>query len=433
MNFRVIDEHTVGISLDETTTEQDLADILAGLQRRQRACGFQPGRTWPRQADAEYAAHCRAARASFPDAPGLQPLPLARPRCCATSSGWKSRDLSLTTSMIPLGSCTMKLNAAAEMFPITWPEFSRLHPFAPLRQTRGYQTLFQQLEDWLAEITGFAGISLPAQCRLAGRIHRPARHSRLARQPRRGTPQHLPHPHLRARHQSRQRRHGRTESRRRRLRQGRQHRRRRPARQGRGAQGKTWRPDGDLSLHARRVRGEPSGRFAKSSTPTAGQVYMDGANLNAQVGLCRPADIGADVCHLNLHKTFCIPHGGGGPGMGPIGVAEHLVEFLPGHAVSRGRRTSAMRRRRSAAPLSAAPVGQREHSADFLGLHRRDGRRRPDRGDPISPFSTRTTSPSGWRTISRRSTAATATSSRTSASSTCASSRASPSRTWPSG
>jgi glycine dehydrogenase len=234
--------------------------------------------------------------------------------------------------MIPLGSCTMKLNATVEMIPISWPEFSRLHPFAPLRQTRGYQIIFQQLEDWLAEITGFAGISLQpnagSQGEYAGLLV------------------------IRAYHESR----------------GEAHRNicliptsahgTNPASAvmaGLKVVAVACDKEGNIDVTDLRTKAEahkndlaclmvtyPSthGVFEESIKElcaivhtNGGQVYMDGANLNAQVGLCRPADIGADVCHLNLHKTFCIPHGGGGPGMGPIGVAEHLVEFLPGHSV----------------------------------------------------------------------------------------------------
>jgi len=244
----------------------------------------------------------------------------------------EARDLSLTTSMIPLGSCTMKLNAAAEMLPVTWSEFSRLHPFAPLRQARGYQTMFQQLEDWLAEITGFAGISLQpnagSQGEYAGllvirawHLSRCEGHRKVCLIP---TSAHGTNPAS-------------------------------AVMAGLKVVPVACDTDGNIDLADLRAKAElhranlaalmvtyPSthGVFEESIRQVCeiihangGQVYMDGANLNAQVGLCRPRDIGADVCHMNLHKTFCIPHGGGGPGMGPIGVAEHLVEFLPGHAV----------------------------------------------------------------------------------------------------
>ncbi len=150
----------------------------------------------------------------------------------------ESRDLSLTASMIPLGSCTMKLNAAAEMFPVTWPEFGKIHPFAPIKQTRGYQKLFRATRNLARGNHRVRRHFAPAQRRFAGRIRRAARHPRLSRIARRGASQRLSDSDLRARHESRQRRHGRHESRRRRVRHERQHRRRRPARQSRGAQGR---------------------------------------------------------------------------------------------------------------------------------------------------------------------------------------------------
>src|SRR5438034_6434392 len=244
----------------------------------------------------------------------------------------EDRDLSLTSAMIPLGSCTMKLNATAEMIPITWPEFSRLHPFAPPEQAAGYAELFRQLEGWLAEITGFARVSLQpnagSQGEFAGLLT------------------------IRAYHRARgeghritclipQSAHGTN-----------------PASAVMAgmtvvvvktdAQGNI--DVADLEAKAKEHQATlgalmvtyPSthGVFEASIKKVCrivhqygGQVYMDGANMNAQVGLCRPGDMGADVCHLNLHKTFCIPHGGGGPGMGPIGVAEHLVPHLPTHPV----------------------------------------------------------------------------------------------------
>ena len=244
----------------------------------------------------------------------------------------ESRDLSLTASMIPLGSCTMKLNAAAEMFPVSWPEFAKIHPFAPIKQTRGYQKLFEQLESWLAEITGFAGISLQpnagSQGEYAGLLV------------------------IRAYHESR----------------GDTHRNvcliptsahgTNPASAvmaGMKVIAVACDTNGNIDVADLRAKAEahkadlsclmityPSTHGVFEETireiceiihANGGQVYMDGANMNAQVGLTSPGFIGADVCHLNLHKTFCIPHGGGGPGVGPIGVAPHLVEFLPGHNV----------------------------------------------------------------------------------------------------
>jgi glycine dehydrogenase len=244
----------------------------------------------------------------------------------------ESRDLSLTTSMIPLGSCTMKLNAAVEMLPVTWPEFGKLHPFAPLKQAKGYQVIFKQLEEWLGEITGFAGISLQpnagSQGEYAGLLviqayheNRGEKHRNICLIP---TSAHGTNPAS-------------------------------AVMAGMNVVAVACDKDGNIDLADLRAKTAahknelaalmvtyPSTHGVFEETikeiceiihANGGQVYMDGANMNAQVGLCRPADMGADVCHLNLHKTFCIPHGGGGPGMGPIGVAEHLVEFLPGHPV----------------------------------------------------------------------------------------------------
>jgi glycine dehydrogenase len=244
----------------------------------------------------------------------------------------QAKDLSLTTSMIPLGSCTMKLNATAEMFPISWPEFARVHPFAPSEQTRGYQEMFGNLETSLAEITGFAGVSLQpnagSQGEYAGLLV------------------------IRGYHEARgethrdvclipQSAHGTN-----------------PASAVMAGMKvivvKTAENGNidvaDLEAKAKANRDKlaalmvtyPSTHGVFEATirevcrivhDNGGQVYFDGANMNAMVGLARPGDIGADVCHLNLHKTFCIPHGGGGPGMGPIGVAKHLLPFLPGNPV----------------------------------------------------------------------------------------------------
>jgi glycine dehydrogenase len=262
----------------------------------------------------------------------------------------EARDLSLTSSMIPLGSCTMKLNGTSEMVPVTWPELGDIHPFAPAAQTGGYAELFAELEAWLGEITGFAGVSLQPNAGSQGEYA-----GLLA---------------IRAYHASR----------------------------GQGGRNICLIPVsahgtnpasaamagfkvvpvacdlkgnveiGDLRAKTAQHKGAlaalmvtyPSthGVFEEGIREicdivhaAGGQVYMDGANMNAQVGLTRPGDIGADVCHLNLHKTFCIPHGGGGPGMGPIGVAAHLVPFLPGHPVSGPQEATGV------GAVSAAPHG----------------------------------------------------------------------------
>jgi glycine dehydrogenase len=244
----------------------------------------------------------------------------------------EARDLSLTASMIPLGSCTMKLNASAEMFPISWPEFAKIHPFAPLKQTRGYQKMFGQLEAWLAEITGFAAISLQpnagSQGEYSGLLVIRAWHESRGETQRNvcliPTSAHGTNPAS-------------------------------ATMAGLKVVAVACDASGNIDLADLRAKAEahasdlaclmvtyPSthGVFEAGIREICeivhshgGQVYMDGANMNAQVGLTSPGFIGADVCHLNLHKTFCIPHGGGGPGVGPIGVAEHLVEFLPGHQV----------------------------------------------------------------------------------------------------
>lgn len=244
----------------------------------------------------------------------------------------EGRDLALNHSMIPLGSCTMKLNAAAEMIPVTWPEFGQIHPFAPIAHASGYTELFQQLETWLAEITGFAAVSLQPNAGSQGEyagllVIRAYHHSRgdahrdICLIP---TSAHGTNPAS-------------------------------AVMAGMKVVGVACDEQGNVDLQDLRAKVEqhkaslaalmvtyPSthGVFEEAISEicavvhqAGGQVYMDGANLNAQVGLCRPGDIGADVCHLNLHKTFCIPHGGGGPGMGPIGVAAHLAPFLPGHSI----------------------------------------------------------------------------------------------------
>jgi len=262
----------------------------------------------------------------------------------------EDRDLSLTSAMIPLGSCTLKLNAAAEMAAVTWPEFNGIHPFAPPEQARGYRRLFDELEAWLAEITGFAKMSLQpnagAQGEFAGLLVIRAYH-RSRNQGHRTTcliPQSA---------------HGTNPA--------------SAVMAGMKVVVVKTNALGDVDLADLRAKARehadtlgalmityPSthGVFEAGIREICqivhqygGQVYMDGANLNALVGLCRPADIGADVCHLNLHKTFSIPHGGGGPGMGPIGVAAHLAPFLPDHPVI------PLGHKRSCGTVSAAPWG----------------------------------------------------------------------------
>lgn len=326
INLRVFDPYTVGIAVDETTTVEDIADLLKifalenspDLQLAELAAEINPGRVGPLSRTSPYLTH-----------------PVFNQYHSETEflryiHRLQSRDLSLTTSMIPLGSCTMKLNATAEMLPITWPEFAQIHPFAPREQTQGYQTLFQQLEAMLAEITGFAGVSLQpnagSQGEYTGLLVIRAYHAARGEGDR--TLCLIP-----------ESAHGTN-----------------PASAVMAGmqvvvvqcddQGNIDR--GDLEAKALAHRDQlaalmvtyPSthGVFEEGIQEICeiihrygGQVYLDGANLNALVGLCRPAEFGADVCHLNLHKTFCIPHGGGGPGMGPIAVQTHLLPFLPRH------------------------------------------------------------------------------------------------------
>jgi glycine dehydrogenase len=353
MNFRAYADGSVGVSLDETTTLADVREIAACF-----GAGPVPAAV---------------------DVPGL-PEGLERQSGYLTHPVFNThhsehemlryifklmgRDLSLAHSMIPLGSCTMKLNATSEMIPVTWPEFGRIHPFAPVEQTRGYQKMFSDLERWLADITGFAAVSLQpnagSQGEYAGLLV------------------------IRAYHESRgdhkrnvclipESAHGTN-----------------PA----SAVIAGFRvvvvkntPTGDVDLDDLRAKvnehRETLGALMVTYPSTygvfeehiieicetvhdaGGQVYMDGANMNAQVGITNPGIIGADVCHLNLHKTFCIPHGGGGPGMGPIGVAPHLAPFLAGHPVinpwaGRGADSPgahAHAGQKATGPVSAAPYG----------------------------------------------------------------------------
>jgi glycine dehydrogenase len=247
----------------------------------------------------------------------------------------------------------MKLNATSEMFPCRGPS-SQTAPVRPVRADPRLRQTLRKLETWLANHRLRRRLA-PAQRRLPGRIRRPARHPRLPRVARRRSPQHLPHPHQRPRHQSRQRRdvrHAKSSP--------------SPATPTATSMSPTSAPRPprtrkDLaalmvtypSTHG--VFEPPSRTSAPSIHAHGGQVYMDGANMNAQVGLTSPGHIGADVCHLNLHKTFCIPHGGGGPGMGPIGVAAHLVPFLPGHVVSPPRLELSALNSQHIGAVSAAP------------------------------------------------------------------------------
>ncbi|MEO0479007.1 MAG: aminomethyl-transferring glycine dehydrogenase [Planctomycetota bacterium] len=344
INFRDYGDGTVGISLDETVEGDDLADVL-------KAFGL-----------------------AFDDLDldalknGVQDIPaeLRRESDYMTHPVFHShrsetellrymhrlvqKDLSLTTSMIPLGSCTMKLNATAEMIPVSFPGFSNLHPFAPRSQAEGYTELHANLSAWLEDITGFAGTSLQpnagSQGEYTGLLVIRAFHRSDGQEQRNicliPSSAHGTNPAS-------------------------------AIMAGMKVVVVKCDDEGNIDVQDLKQKADqhsddlaalmvtyPSthGVFESSIKEICtivhehgGQVYLDGANLNAQVGLCKPGLLGADVCHLNLHKTFCIPHGGGGPGMGPICVGEHLVPFLPSHPVI------PMGGEKAIGPVSAAPWG----------------------------------------------------------------------------
>ncbi len=336
-NLRRLDATGVGIALDETVTRAELetlagllggalgaaaAEVPAGLLRRSKFC-----------TGAVFSAHhSETAMMRY-----LKKL--------------EDKDVALNRSMIPLGSCTMKLNASAEMQAITWPEFANLHPFAPVAQTAGFQALIGQLEGFLKAVTGFAGISLQpnsgAQGEFAGLLAIRAWHEARGQEGRKicliPASAHGTNPAS-------------------------------AAMAGYQVVVVGCDRDGNVDIadlnakiaqHREALAAlmitypsthgvyEPGIRdICQAVHAAGGQVYMDGANMNAQVGLTSPASIGADVCHLNLHKTFCIPHGGGGPGVGPIGVAAHLVPHLPNHPLRADAGPAT-----GYGPVSAAPYG----------------------------------------------------------------------------
>ncbi|HXI97398.1 MAG TPA: aminomethyl-transferring glycine dehydrogenase [Gemmatimonadaceae bacterium] len=346
INLRVMDDRSIVIALDETVGNDDITNLLAAFNG-----GKDPDfgiEDLALGTDARYDERFNRTTA-FLTHPVFNKHH-AETEMLRYMTKLRSRDLSLEHSMIPLGSCTMKLNATAEMMPITWPGFAKIHPFAPLDQTDGYRQLFDELESALADITGFAAVSLQpnagSQGEFAGLLVIDAYHNSrneghrnvcLIPQSAHGT---NPASAVMA-----------------------------------GMQVVVVKTDsrGNIDVADLKAKAEEHGLHLAALMVTypsthgvfeesiveicdivhkyGGQVYMDGANMNAMVGLCRPADIGADVCHLNLHKTFCIPHGGGGPGMGPIGVAKHLVPFLPGHPVVR------LDGRHEVGAVSAAPWG----------------------------------------------------------------------------
>ncbi len=338
-------EDGLGISLDETCSDLDLDDLLSI---------FAGGAAVPSLASL------------MPSSVEGLPQGLARTSPCLVQPVFsryhaehemlrylhrlQAKDLSLTTSMIALGSCTMKLNATSEMLPISWPEFANLHPAAPLSQARGYSEMTKQLEDWLADITGLHAVSLQpnsgAQGEYTGLLvirayqqERGEGHRDVCLIP---VSAHGTNPAS-------------------------------AVMAGYKVVAVKCDELGNIDIEDLRKRAEEHKDALAATMITypsthgvfedgiaeiceivhsyGGQVYLDGANMNAQVGLCRPGDYGADVIHLNLHKTFCIPHGGGGPGMGPIAVAKQLAPFLPGHPMNEHNEAKAI------GPVSAAPMG----------------------------------------------------------------------------
>lgn len=340
INMAYPGDNQVRISLDETTTSDDINELV-------KVVSGNAVQEIPSEIDSPVSQLFRTD--TILDHPVFQKYQTEH-EILRYMKRLENKDLSLVHSMISLGSCTMKLNATSEMIPITWPEFSDIHPFAPKEQAKGYDELFRNLNDWLCEITGFDAISLQpnsgAQGEFAGLMV------------------------IKGYHESR----------------------------GDGHRNITLIPSsahgtnpasavmagmkvvivacderGNIDLDDLRKKAEENRENLSSLMVTypsthgvfetsikevceiihenGGQVYMDGANMNAQVGLTSPAIIGADVCHLNLHKTFCIPHGGGGPGMGPIGVVEHLKPFLPGNPVVESGGDQAI------TAISAAPWG----------------------------------------------------------------------------
>ena len=352
INLREIDATHIGISLDETTTSTDVEKLLQIFAENTRTSERQE----------------KISVSTLPPFhPSTQiPVEFQRETPYLTHPVFNSyhsetemlryihrlqiKDLSLVNAMIPLGSCTMKLNATAEMVPVTWHEFSKLHPFVPIAQAEGYQRLFSQLETWLAEITGYSGISLQpnagSQGEYAGLLVIRKYHQSRGESQRDvcliPTSAHGTNPAS-------------------------------AVMAGMKVVVVACDKDGNIDLADLREKADlhrdtlaaamvtyPSthGVFEEKIREicdivhhSGGQVYMDGANLNALVGIAQPADIGADVCHLNLHKTFCIPHGGGGPGMGPIGVKAHLTDFLPTHPIITVGGSTGIR------AVSAAPWG----------------------------------------------------------------------------
>eukprot|EP01114_Cavostelium_apophysatum_P003367 TRINITY_DN1319_c0_g3_i1.p1 TRINITY_DN1319_c0_g3~~TRINITY_DN1319_c0_g3_i1.p1 ORF type:complete len:1010 (-),score=304.66 TRINITY_DN1319_c0_g3_i1:65-3094(-) len=350
INVRKLDENTVTVSFDETTTERDVTLLFEGFAEAAKSkVTFNP---------ASLAKESGSRIDGFARKSEYLTHPIFNTHHSETEmlrylKKLENKDLSLTHSMIALGSCTMKLNATSEMYPVTWPEFGSIHPFVPIDQAQGYHEMFSSLSSALSEITGFAAVSLQpnsgAQGEYAGlRVIKAylndtnQKHRNVCLIP---TSAHGTNPAS-------------------------------AAMAGLRIVPIKSDDDGNVDIKDLKEKAQQHSKelaclmitypstygvfeegikeICQTIHNNGGLVYMDGANMNSQVGLCRPGDIGADVCHLNLHKTFCIPHGGGGPGMGPIGVTKQLQPYLPNHpVVDMGQFGGS----KGTGPVSAAPFG----------------------------------------------------------------------------
>ena len=333
MNFRVIDNKNIGISLDETTSLSDvntMLEIFAQANHKE----YKTFVCDPKECEKITTIPAKLSRKSDFLQQGVFNAYHSETEMMRYMKKLENRDLALNRTMIPLGSCTMKLNAAAELFHLSWPEFANIHPFVPADQAEGYLELIRNLENYLCEITGFAGMTFMPNSGASGE------YAGLAV--------------IQAYHQSRGEEHRNVT-----LIPSSAHGTNPASAVMAGTKVVVVKCDerGNIDIEDLKAKAEkhkdnlaaimvtyPSthGVFEENILEVnkivhdhGGQVYMDGANMNAQVGLTNPAICGADVCHLNLHKTFAIPHGGGGPGVGPIGVAEHLVKFLPTHVMAK--------------------------------------------------------------------------------------------------
>jgi glycine cleavage system P protein (glycine dehydrogenase) len=331
INFRYFHDGAIGISVDETTSTDDVVEIVNAFTTARGGSVRLVLRVDPNEPVTVKAPKALQRTSKYLTHPVFN-VHHSETKMMRYIRSLERKDVGLDTSMIPLGSCTMKLNAASEMLPVTWPSFSRIHPFAPAAQTEGYRQIFDELERALCRITGLAAVSLQpnsgAQGEFAGLMAIRAYH------------------HARGQHERDvvlipASAHGTNPA--------------SASMAGLKVVVVACDSEGYIVLDDLRAKAGQHKETLSSLMVTypstygvfeedikeicrvvhenGGQVYMDGANMNAQVGLTSPASIGADVCHLNLHKTFAIPHGGGGPGMGPIAVAEHLAPYLPGHPV----------------------------------------------------------------------------------------------------